>query len=52
LLESKPAIISIFIGDYLTKVLNEVESRVTGKFTEQDEALLKLDIHNKWMKNI
>jgi glutamine synthetase len=43
--EAPPAIISIFIGDYLTKVLNEVESRVTGKFTEQDEALLKLDIH-------
>ncbi len=43
--EAPPAIISIFIGDHLTKVLNEVESRVTSKFTEQDEALLKLDIH-------
>jgi glutamine synthetase len=43
--EAPPAIISIFIGDYLTKVLNEVESRVTSKFTEQDEQSLKLDIH-------
>jgi glutamine synthetase len=43
--EAPPAIISIFIGEHLTKVLNEVESRVTSKFSEQDEALLKLDIH-------
>jgi glutamine synthetase len=42
--EAPPAIISIFIGKYLTEVLNEIESRVKGKFTEQDEAILKLDI--------
>jgi glutamine synthetase len=36
--EAPPAIISIFVGDYLTKVLNDIETRVTGKFTEQDEA--------------
>lgn len=43
--EAPPAIISIFIGKYLTDVLNEVEKRVGTKFDEQDEAMLKLDIH-------
>ena len=43
--EAPPAIISIFIGKYLTDVLNQVETRVGGKFDEQDEAMLKLDIH-------
>lgn len=43
--EAPPAIISIFIGKYLTDVLNEVEKRVGHKFDEQDEAMLKLDIH-------
>lgn len=43
--EAPPAIISVFIGDYLTKVLNDVESRVSGKFDEQDEAILKIDLH-------
>ncbi len=43
--EAPPAIISIFIGKYLTKVLDEVEKRVDGKFDETDEALLKMDIH-------
>ncbi len=43
--EAPPAIISIFIGKYLTDVLNQVEKRVGGNFDEQDEALLKLDIH-------
>src|SRR6186713_97367 len=43
--EAPPAIISIFIGKYLTDVLNQVEKRVGEKFDEQDEALLKLDIH-------
>ncbi|MFN8244632.1 MAG: glutamine synthetase III [Ferruginibacter sp.] len=43
--EAPPAIISIFIGKYLTQVLHQVESRVSGKFDEQDEAMLKLDIH-------
>ncbi len=43
--EAPPAIISIFIGKYLTEVLNQVETRVSGKFDEQDEAMLKLDIH-------
>jgi glutamine synthetase len=43
--EAPPAIISIFIGKYLTDVLSEVEKRVSDKFDEQDEAMLKLDIH-------
>jgi len=43
--EAPPAIISVFIGEYLTKVLNDVESRVGTKFDEQDEAILKLDLH-------
>ena len=43
--EAPPAIISIFIGKYLTDVLSQVERRVGGKFDEQDEAMLKLDIH-------
>lgn len=43
--EAPPAIISVFVGQYLAKVLDEIESRVGGKFDEQDEAILKLDIH-------
>ena len=43
--EAPPAIISIFIGKYLTDVLNQIETRVGEKFDEQDEAMLKLDIH-------
>lgn len=43
--EAPPAIISVFIGKYLTEVLNEVETRVQDSFTEQDEQILKLDIH-------
>src|SRR5215216_358503 len=43
--EAPPAIISVFIGGYLTKVLNDIETRVGEKFDEQDEAILKLDLH-------
>ncbi|MCP9751180.1 glutamine synthetase III [Ferruginibacter sp. HRS2-29] len=43
--EAPPAIISIFIGKYLTDVLDQVEKRVGGNFDETDEAILKLDIH-------
>lgn len=43
--EAPPAIISAYIGGYLSKVLDEVESRVGEKFDEQDEVMLKLDIH-------
>ncbi len=43
--EAPPAIISVFIGEYLTKVLNDIEQRVGENFDEQDEAILKLDLH-------
>lgn len=43
--EAPPAIISVFIGQYLSKVLQEVKERVGGKFDEQDESMLKIDIH-------
>lgn len=43
--EAPPAIISVFIGQYLYKVLADVKERVGGKFDEQDEAILKLDLH-------
>lgn len=43
--EAPPAIISVFVGQYLAKVLQEVKNRVGDKFDEQDEAILKLDLH-------
>src|SRR5450432_4110796 len=43
--EAPPAIISVFIGQYLTKVLEDIKERVGAKFDEQDEAILKLDLH-------
>jgi glutamine synthetase len=45
--EAPPAIISAYLGSYLSKVLDEVEERVKDKFNEQDEAILKLDIHKQ-----
>jgi glutamine synthetase len=43
--EAPPAIISVFIGGFLTKVLEDIKERVGAKFDEQDEAILKLDLH-------
>jgi len=43
--EAPPAIISVFVGDYLSSVLNQIETRVQDSFSEQDEQILKLDIH-------
>jgi glutamine synthetase len=43
--EAPPAIISVFIGQYLTKVLQDVKERVSHKMDEQDESMLKIDIH-------
>ncbi|MBB1283017.1 glutamine synthetase III [Flavisolibacter sp. BT320] len=43
--EAPPAIISVFIGQYLTRVLEDVKERVGDKFDEQDESMLKIDIH-------
>jgi len=43
--EAPPAIISVFIGEYLTKVLDELENRVSEKKMSPDEKTeLKLDI--------
>ena len=45
--EAPPAIISIFIGSHLTHVLDKIEKSIDDdNFDEQDEAILKLDIHN------
>ncbi len=43
--EAPPAIISVFIGEYLTKVLNEIKERVTESMDETDESMLKIDIY-------
>jgi len=43
--EAPPAIISVFIGEYLIKVLEDVKKRVSDKMDEQDESMLKIDIH-------
>src|SRR5829696_3849481 len=43
--EAPPAIISVFIGQYLSKVLQDVKKRVSEKMDEQDESMLKIDIH-------
>ena len=43
--EAPPAIISVFTGAYLANVLKDIETRVGDKFDEQDEAILKLDLH-------
>ena len=45
--EAPPAIISAYLGSYLSKVLDHVESRVTENFTEADESTLRLDIHKQ-----
>lgn len=43
--EAPPAIISVFVGEFLSNVLKDIEARVDEKFDEQDEAILKLDLH-------
>ncbi len=43
--EAPPAIISVFIGQYLTKVLEDIKKRVTDDMDETDESMLKIDIH-------
>src|SRR5689334_6945332 len=43
--EAPPAIISVFVGQYLSKVLQDVKERVSQKMDEQDESMLKIDIH-------
>jgi len=43
--EAPPAIISVFIGQYLSKVLEDIKKRVKDKMDETDESMLKIDIH-------
>ena len=38
---------SIFIGDQLTKVLNELENVTTGKLSPQEKTDLKLNVVGK-----
>jgi glutamine synthetase len=45
--EAPPAIISIFIGDQLTKVLNELEGVSDGKLSPEEKTELKLNVVGK-----
>jgi len=45
--EAPPAIISIFIGEQLTKVLEELESVTKGKLSPQEKTDLKLNVVGK-----
>ena len=45
--EAPPAIISIFIGSQLTKVLEELEGVTTGKLSPQEKTDLKLNVVGK-----
>ncbi|WP_040282468.1 glutamine synthetase III family protein [Psychroserpens damuponensis] len=45
--EAPPAIISVFIGDQLTKVLNELENVTNGKLSPQEKTDLKLNVVGK-----
>ena len=45
--EAPPAIISVFIGEQLTKVLDELEGVSTGKLSPQEKTDLKLNVVGK-----
>ena len=45
--EAPPAIISVFIGDQLTKVLNELEHVTDGKLSPEEKTDLKLNVVGK-----
>lgn len=45
--EAPPAIISVFIGDQLTKVLQELEEVTKGKLSPQEKTDLKLNVVGK-----
>ncbi|WP_299889222.1 glutamine synthetase III [uncultured Lacinutrix sp.] len=45
--EAPPAIISVFIGEQLTGVLNELENVTTGKLSPQEKTDLKLNVVGK-----
>ncbi|OCB78422.1 glutamine synthetase III [Flavobacterium crassostreae] len=45
--EAPPAIISVFIGEQLTKVLEELEGVTTGKLSPEEKTDLKLNVVGK-----
>jgi glutamine synthetase len=45
--EAPPAIISVFIGEQLTKVLNDLESVTKGKLSPEEKTDLKLNVVGK-----
>src|SRR5690606_21328017 len=45
--EAPPAIISVFIGEQLTKVLEELEQVTTGKLSPEEKTDLKLNVVGK-----
>jgi len=45
--EAPPAIISVFIGEQLTKVLNDLESVTNGKLSPKEKTDLKLNVVGK-----
>lgn len=45
--EAPPAIMSVFIGEQLTKVLNELENVTNGKLSPQEKTDLKLNVVGK-----
>ncbi len=45
--EAPPAIISVFIGEQLTKVLGELEGVTTGKLSPEEKTDLKLNVVGK-----
>ncbi len=45
--EAPPAIISVFIGEQLTKVLNELEHVTNGKLSPEEKTDLKLNVVGK-----
>jgi len=45
--EAPPAIISVFIGDQLTKTLNELENVTDGKLSPEEKTDLKLNVVGK-----
>ncbi|APY10158.1 glutamine synthetase type III [Seonamhaeicola sp. S2-3] len=45
--EAPPAIISVFIGEQLTKVLNELEGVTKGKLSPEEKTELKLNVVGK-----
>ncbi|MDI9338449.1 MAG: glutamine synthetase III [Alphaproteobacteria bacterium] len=43
--EAPPAIISVFLGKYLSKLLKDLESKASNQLDDQDDTIHKLDIH-------